>query len=154
MKATIDTFYTAFQNQDAETMVACYHKDIQFEDPAFGVLKGERACDMWRMLITSQKGKDFKVSFSDTAFDGEKGTAHWEAMYTFSKTGRNVHNKINGTFEFKEGKIIKHIDRFSLHSWASQAMGLKGWLLGGTGFFKKKLNAQTNGMLDKFIAKK
>ena len=154
MKATIDTFYAAFQNQDAETMVACYHKDIQFEDPAFGVLKGERACDMWRMLITSQKGKDFNVSFSDTAFDGEKGTAHWEAIYTFSKTGRKVHNKINATMEFKEGKIIKHIDDFNLHSWAKQAMGLKGWLLGGTGFFKKKLNAQTNGMLDKFIAKK
>lgn len=153
MKSTIETFYTAFKNLDPEGMAACYHKDINFEDPAFGVLKGERACNMWRMLLSSQKGKDFKVSFSDIAFDNDKGTAHWEAQYTFSQTGRKVHNKIDAQLLFQDGKIIKHIDSFNLRSWAHQAMGLKGRLLGGTGFFKKKLNAQTNSLLDKFEGK-
>ncbi|MFT4771922.1 MAG: hypothetical protein ACI9D1_001957, partial [Cryomorphaceae bacterium] len=83
----------------------------------------------------------------------QAGSAHWEAKYTFSKTGRKVHNSIDATFEFSDGKIIKHTDDFDLKKWAKQAMGLKGALLGGTGFFKKKLQEQTNGMLAKFESK-
>lgn len=153
MKQLIEEFYTAFKNQDVEAMVACYHKDIVFEDPAFGVLTGDRVCNMWRMLINSQKGKDFKVSFSNITYKEDTGTAHWEAQYTFSQTGRKVHNKIDAHFELKDDKIIKHTDTFNLHAWAKQAMGFKGALLGGTGFFKKKLQAQTNRLLDKFEAK-
>lgn len=150
MKETIEKFYTAFAQTDAETMITCYHKDIHFEDPGFGVLKGEQAGNMWRMLCASQKGKDFKVTFSDITYQDNKGTAHWEAHYHFSKTGRKVHNKIDATFEFKDGKISKHIDTFNLHKWASQALGFKGMLLGGTSFFKKKLLAQTQKALQQF----
>lgn len=47
----IHQFFTAFKNLDAETMVSLYQDDIMFEDPAFGVLKGEEAKAMWRMLV-------------------------------------------------------------------------------------------------------
>ena len=30
---------------------------------------------------------------------------------------------------FADGKIIEHSDAFSLHKWASQALGFTGWLL-------------------------
>lgn len=63
MHKVITTFYQAFTELDAETMVRCYHKNIRFEDPAFGELHGERAKNMWRMLCASQQGKDFQVSF-------------------------------------------------------------------------------------------
>ena len=106
------------------------------------------------MLISSQKGKDFKVSFSNINFNQETATAQWEARYTFSQTGRQVHNKIDAQFEFQDGKISSHLDTFNLRKWASQAMGLKGQLLGGTAFFKKKLNKQTNRMLDRYMAAK
>ena len=150
MKKTIEKFYQAFHQLDAETMAECYHPEVVFEDPAFGVLHGERAKNMWRMLCHSQKGKDFKITFSNIKSDGTTGSANWEAFYKFSQTGRDVHNIITASFEFKDGKIIKHTDHFNLHTWAKQAMGFKGWLLGGTSFFKKKLNAQTNKLLDKF----
>lgn len=146
----INQFYSAFANLDAEAMASCYHKNVVFEDPAFGMLKGEKAGNMWRMLCQSQKGKDFVVTFSEINGTEGKGSAHWEAKYTFSKTGRKVHNKIRAEFEFADGKIIKHTDQFDLKKWAKQAMGFKGALLGGTGFFKKKLQEQTNGMLAKF----
>ena len=77
-------------------------------------------------------------------------TLQWEAKYTFSKTGRKVHNKIHASVEIQNGKIVKHKDSFNLRRWASQALGLKGALLGGTAFFRKKLQSQTNGLLDKF----
>ncbi len=149
MKTIIETFYGAFTNLDADKMTACYHDDIVFEDPAFGVLKGERAKAMWQMLCESQKGKDFKVIVSDIKGNTANGSAHWEAFYTFSKTGRKVHNKIDAQFEFKDGLIIKHTD--NRHNWAKQAMGIKGLMMGGTRYFRNKLKSQTNALLDKFI---
>lgn len=146
MKEIIEKFYTAFANLDAETMASCYHPDIVFYDPGFGELKGTRPGNMWRMLCESQKGKGMKVEFSEVT----DSSAHWEAHYTFSRTGRKVHNIIDAEFEFKDGLIIKHTDYFNLHKWASQALGTSGKLLGWTSFFKRKLHAQTGNLLSKF----
>jgi len=153
MSHTIQSFYQAFADHDAEKMVSYYADNIEFTDPAFGTLKGERAKNMWRMLLESQKRKKFDVVFSNVKEDDTSGSAHWEAKYLFSQTGRSVHNKIDASFVIKDGKIVKHIDQFDTRKWASQSMGIKGWLLGGTSFFQKKLNAQTNKMLDKWESK-
>ncbi|EPR73675.1 hypothetical protein ADIWIN_1312 [Winogradskyella psychrotolerans RS-3] len=152
MENIVEKFYTALKKCDGPTMASCYHKDVVFEDPAFGILKGERAKAMWLMLCESQKGKGFNVEFSDINANDKTGSAHWEAIYNFSKTGRKVHNKIDASFEFKDGLIIKHTDEFNLHKWAKQAMGIKGIFFGGMQFFKNKLQSQTNYLLDKFMA--
>lgn len=146
----IHSFYTAFQNMEAEKMVSLYADHVYFEDPAFGKLHGERARNMWRMLIESQQGKDFRIEFKNVT----EHSAHWEAFYTFTPSGRKVHNVIHAQFEIENGKIVRHIDHFNLHSWAKQALGVKGWVLGGTSFFQRKLELQTNSMLEKFEAKK
>jgi ketosteroid isomerase-like protein len=151
MTSLIETFYKAFSNLDADRMIDCYHKDVEFKDPAFGILKGERAKAMWVMLCESQKGKDFNIEYSNILGSQLQGTAQWDAFYTFSKTGRKVHNRINAEFTFKDRRIIKHHDHFNMIKWAGQAFGLKGYLLGGTPFFKKRLQQQTNALLDKYI---
>jgi hypothetical protein len=46
----IHDFYTSFQRRDAEGMVACYHPQVIFTDPAFGTLNATEAMAMWRML--------------------------------------------------------------------------------------------------------
>lgn len=148
MKEVINTFYTGLSERNAEKMISCYHEDVVFEDPAFGKLTSTNAKKMWHMLCNN--GKDIKIEFSKIEANEQNGSAHWEAWYTFSQTGRSVHNKIDAAFEFKDGKIIKHTDHFNLHKWASQAIGWKGKLLGGTTFFKKKIQQQTNKLLDKF----
>ncbi len=153
MKKLIETFYTAFQELDAETMANCYHEDVVFEDPAFGVLEGKRAGNMWRMLCASQKGKDFKLMYSKVESDAKTGSAIWEAFYTFTKTGRKVHNVVHAQFEFEDGKIKKHIDDFDLYAWSKQAMGFKGVVLGKTLFFKNKVRYNTHNMLNKFESK-
>jgi ketosteroid isomerase-like protein len=150
MNELIEHFYKAFNDLDADVMVDCYHKDIVFEDPAFGVLNGDRAGNMWRMLCETQKEKDFRVTYTNLDSNNDTGSVTWEAFYTFSKTGRKVHNIIRASFEFKDGKIIKHTDNFNLHGWAKQAMGFKGYLIGGTSFFKNKLQNQTNSLLTKY----
>ena len=152
MNSIIENFYQAFDALDSEGMVKCYHSEVKFEDPAFGMLTGEKAKNMWRMLCSSQKGKNFKVEVSGIEYNEvtEVGRAHWEAHYLFSKTGRKVHNIIDAEFKIKDGKIIEHIDRFDLYSWSKQALGLSGYLIGWSGYFKNKLNAQTNALLSKF----
>lgn len=146
----IERFYKSFAEQDAEGMVDCYSDDIIFEDPAFGKLEGIRAKNMWRMLCASQKGQDFKIEASNFMRVEEWGSAHWEARYTFSKTGRRVHNKVDARFLIRDQKIVHHRDAFNLYRWSKQALGITGVLIGWTPFFKKKLQVQTNQMLDKF----
>lgn len=148
MKELIELFYTSFINKDVEQMVNCYHSEIEFEDPAFGKLIGKRAKNMWRMLLSNSK--DLEVNYSNVEIVDGIGKAQWIAKYTFSKTGKQVVNIIDCKFEFKDGLIIKHTDFFDLHKWAKQALGFKGFILGGTTIFKKKLNNQTNQLLDRF----
>ncbi len=73
--------------------------------------------------------------------------------WVVSKTGRKVHNVIRAEMHFEGDKIIKHKDRFNTRLWAKQALGLKGALIGGTSFFKRSLQKQTNALLDKFESK-
>jgi hypothetical protein len=149
----INRFYSAFAESNAEGMVTWYHDDIIFRDPAFGELRGEKAKDMWRMLVRSAKGK-IKIAWSDVAADENSGRANWRAEYVFSGTGRNVVNVISAEFEFRDGKIVRHTDSFDFYKWAKQALGWKGWLLGRTGFFRRKVMQQANARLADFQSKR
>ncbi|MCY7410116.1 MAG: nuclear transport factor 2 family protein [Chitinophagales bacterium] len=149
----IEHFYQSFATGDAEKMVGCYHDQIEFTDPAFGLLKGEAAKNMWRMLLEGAKGK-IKIEFSNVSADNETGSAQWIATYQFSETGRKVVNKITAHFEFKDGKIFRHTDSFDLHKWAKQALGFKGVLLGGTKYFQNKLQQKTSLRLAKYSSRK
>ena len=150
MEQLINTFYTAFAKVDWQTMADCYHADVQFSDEAFVGLKGKEVGAMWRMLI-ERSNSNLIIHFSNVQASAEKGTADWVAEYVFSTTGRKVINHIHAEFEFKDGKIWKHTDSFNLHKWASQAMGLKGQLLGGFGFFRKKVQQTARISLLKFM---
>ena len=150
-KELITEFYSALAELNEERMTACYHPEVTFEDPAFGILQGEDAANMWRMLCRSQKGKDFRVSHSVLNGDEDTVRAHVTADYYFGKNKRKVHNEINASFIFRDGLIIDHRDVFDLYKWARQAMGTTGILIGWTPLFRKKLHRQTRGMLEKFI---
>ncbi len=80
--------------------------------------------------------------------------AHWEARYTFSQTGRKVHNKIDAAFQFRDGKIIKHEDTFDLWRWTRMALGVKGILFGGLPSVQAKIRREANKSLELFINKK
>lgn len=137
----IEEFYAAFASQNADTMTSCYHEDIRFEDPAFGILNGKDASDMWHMLIEKSKG-NLHIEFSEITANTNSGTAKWIATYNFSRTNRKVINIIQAQFEFQDGLIIRHTDYFDIWKWSQQALGLKGLLFGWTGFFQKKIQQQ------------
>ncbi len=149
----IETFYSAFANGDAEGMRSCYHPDVEFEDPAFGILKGKDAADMWEMLIERSNG-NLKIEFFDIKAGKDSGSAKWIATYIFSKTQRNVVNEVTARFQFKDNLIIRHTDHFNFWNWCKQAMGLTGWLLGWTGFMQNKIQATAILSLRKYQEKK
>lgn len=136
----IEKFYQAFQQLDAETMASCYHANIQFSDPVFPELQGAEASDMWRMLASRAQG--FSLTFSDISTDDAHGQAKWVATYLFSQTGRTVVNHIHARFDFRDGKIIRHVDNFDLWRWSQQALGLKGLLLGWTPLVRNAIRKQ------------
>ncbi len=148
--AVIAKFYSSFNAHDSNGMTECYADNIVFEDPAFGVLKGDEAKSMWRMLM---KGTDVKVTFSNVVANEKTGSADWVATYTFGKTGRTVVNKVHAVFEFNDGKIIRHTDTFDFQVWSRQALGVSGLLLGWTSYLKKKVNDQALVRLKQFMEK-
>lgn len=147
----IARFYEAFQRRDAATMAACYHRDVHFSDPVFPDLRGPQAGAMWAMLCA--RGTDLRVEPSGIRADDARGAAHWDARYTFSGSGRKVHNAIDATFEFRDGLIVRHIDRFDFWRWARQALGPTGLLLGWTPFLRGKVRAQAARSLAGWIAR-
>ncbi|MFT4047911.1 MAG: nuclear transport factor 2 family protein [Solimonas sp.] len=139
-KALLETFYRAFRDRDAATMAACYHDDARFSDPVFPELDAAGVRDMWTMLLSG--AQDLRVESGGVEADAAHGRAHWDARYTFPATGRPVLNRVDSTFEFRDGLIVGQRDDFSFHHWAAQALGLTGRLLGGTRFLQRKVQAQ------------
>lgn len=149
-KQLIEQFYTAFQNRDYATMQSCYHAEATFHDPVFRDLDVNQVRAMWQMLLTSVK--DLKVSFDAIQASGNIGSCNWQAWYTFSKTGRPVHNVIQASFEFKDGKIFRHRDSFDLWRWSRQALGTSGLLLGWSPVVQNKIRSNAKSTLQKYIA--
>ncbi len=149
----IRKFYTCFSKLDDEGMKACYHRDISFTDPIFPNLKGKEPGAMWSMLCDAlRKSKDdWKLEFSNVQATDTEGSCRWEAHYTFSLTGRKIHNIIDAKFTFKDDKIIVHNDSFDFYRWARMAFGMTGVMIGWTSFFRKKVQTITQKRLEGFL---
>jgi ketosteroid isomerase-like protein len=146
----ISGFYSAFAAGDHATMARAYADDATFGDPVFPDLDAGQARAMWRMFCTS--GNDVDVSFGDVHADDTRGSAHWEAIYAFPKTGRRVHNKIDASFDLRDGKIVGHRDEFDLYAWTRMALGPVGTLLGWSPIVRNQVRAQAAAQLARFQA--
>jgi uncharacterized protein (TIGR02246 family) len=148
--ALINKFYDAFARRDPDTMASCYAPDATFTDPVFRGLQGEEVTAMWRMLC--ERGKDLEIKYGDVQSDGDTGSARWIADYTFSVTGRKVHNEINASFVFSDGLIAAHVDNFELYRWARQAFGPLGILLGWSRRFKQRTREAARAGLNEYMS--
>jgi len=148
--ALITTFYEAFAERDYASMQACYHENVVFSDPVFGDLEGGRARAMWHMLC--EGGSDLEITFGNIETSPDGATAKWEAKYTLGGSDRRIHNVINATFEFEDGRINRHRDEFDLWKWTRMALGAPGVLLGWSGIVQGKVLDRAARQLDRFIA--
>ena len=152
-QATIERFYTAFERLDSATMQACYAEGARFEDEVFTLVGPVQIGGMWRMLCEATKDKGrahWKLATSHVT----EHSAHWEAHYKFSATGRMVHNRIDAAFTFdSRGRITWHRDRFDFWGWSRQALGTPGLLLGWTPWFRNQVREKAARNLQRFIDK-
>jgi hypothetical protein len=130
-------------------MIAHYDPQVQFSDPVFTSLRGDEVFAMWRML--TGRATDLRIEATGIEADDRSGKAHWDAWYTFSATGRKVLNRIDASFAFRDGKIVRHDDSFDLWRWASMALGLKGKLLGWAPFVQGAIRKQADAGLRAFM---
>jgi len=133
-------------------MNSCYADTVVFSDPVFQNLEGWKAKAMWSMLC--ERAQDFSLEFSGVTADDKTGKAHWEPKYTFSKNGNRIHNFIDASFEFENGKIVKHTDKFDLYRWARMALGTAGIFMGWLPSVQNKVRAEANTGLEMFIKRK
>lgn len=149
---TVERLYAAFTRLDGAAMATCYAPDAAFDDEVFSLRGREQVGAMWAMLCDAAKamGSDvWKLEVSDVT----ERSAHWEATYRFSATGRIVHNIIDAEFEFDAaGLIARQRDRFDFWRWTRQALGAPGLLLGWTPMLRAKVRAQAAKGLARFIA--
>lgn len=148
----ITAFYESFSKRDGGAMAAAYGPNATFSDPVFTDLKGPEVGAMWQMLC--ERGKDLRIEFRDVRAEGDGVRAHWEAWYSFSVTGRPVHNIIEAQFTFKDGLILSHRDEFDFWAWSQQALGPTGLFLGWTPIVRNKVRGQARKGLDIFMQKR
>ena len=147
----IHSYYKAFQDGDYRTMQDAYHGDATFSDPVFGNLNAAEVKAMWKMLVTS--AKDLQITFADVKANDVEGSCRWDARYTFSGTGRKVHNIIKAHFTFQDGKILRHNDDFSFWRWSSMALGGSGLVMGWSPFLLHAVQKKVKGRLRRFMDK-
>ena len=152
---TIARFYAAFARLDGQAMQACYAADVQFDDEVFSLRGRDQVGGMWRMLCDAVKGKpDARAAWKLDVSQVTDRSAHWEAHYLFSATGRKVLNRIDAEFEFDHaGLIVRHRDRFDFWAWSRQALGLPGLLLGWSPLLRRKVRTQAAANLKRFLQK-
>jgi len=146
----IERLYGALGRHDGDAMAACYAPGASFSDPVFPDLHGEEPGAMWRML--TGRADDLEVELVERKADSERGSAHVLAHYTFTQTGRYVHNDIRASFRFADGLIAEQLDSFSFHRWSRQAFGPLGLLLGWTPLLRAGVRRRSRAALDEFIA--
>lgn len=127
----LEKLYTCLNDKDHAGMAACYHPDAVFRDIAFTLRGRKQIHAMWHMISES----DLRASFTIRRVDGRVATVELVDDYTFSATGRRVHNVIRSDFHFVDGLIIEHLDSCSALRWGVQALGpvrgVMSWLVPG-----------------------
>lgn len=149
-REVITRLYQAFAVRDHAAMARCYTPDARFSDPVFTDLQGRQVAAMWRMLC--ERAADLRITFRDVVVSEISGSAHWEAWYTYSATGRPVHNAIDATFVFQGGLIAVHQDSFDLYRWSRQALGVSGLLLGWSPPMQRAIRRRAARSLARFSA--
>src|SRR5690606_3551854 len=113
----VNDFFTAFQQGDWKTMQQAYDDDAVFYDPVFENLNAVETRAMWHMLCSRAKDFSLKVIKIDCDKEpviGKNGEefiyckTDWEALYTFSATGRKIRNKVRSNMKLHNGLILEH----------------------------------------------
>jgi ketosteroid isomerase-like protein len=142
----LQRLFTGLIQHDHQSMADCYHPEGAFAGIAFDLHGKTQIHAMWHMICEG----DIQASFDVVSADHNMGQVSLVDDYTFTSTGRKVHNVIDSHFSFRDGRIIEHRDFCDARAWANMALG------GARGFFAGRLHFlrsyKARKMLEAFIA--
>jgi SnoaL-like domain len=141
----LQQLFNGLNHHDHHKMAACYHLDATFQDIAFDLRGRKQIHAMWHMICDG----DIRATFDVVDADDHSGQVKLVDDYTFSSTGRAVHNIIDSHFRFRSGLIVEHHDHCDPRAWASMALGgISGFFAGRLQFLRSR---KAKEMLEKFI---
>ena len=147
-EALVRQLYACLASGDAEGASQCYHPDVLYSDPRFLRLRGEAAAALWRMRLEPET--QLEVHLVEATGDAEGATARWSARERFR--GRTVATEGRSMFAFRDGRISRHYDHYSLWHWSAAALGLPGAVLGWFGPFRWAVRQRAARALERFSA--
>jgi hypothetical protein len=115
---TVQKVYESIKRGDAAGAAECYCDDAEYRDLAFDLKGKPEIAAMWRLVCS----RGVVVEYRDIRTAGSEVRGHWVFDYRFHGT-HPVHNEMNSTFTFRDGKILVHHDHASRWIWAKQALG-------------------------------
>jgi ketosteroid isomerase-like protein len=147
-EALIRRFYARLAARDAEGALACYHPEVFFSDPLHPRLRGEPARDLWRLRLGDPAFGE--IALEEASADANGALTRWTAHGVVR--GRPVTIRGRSMFAFRDGRIVRHYDHYSLWRWTAQAFGSVGAALGWFGPFRWALRTRAARALERFSA--
>ena len=132
--------------RDAAGVVDCYHPDVFFTDPLYPRLHGAQAAAFWEMVFA--EATDWRFELHDLAADADGGRAEWTARYGLR--GREIETQGRSLFAFRDGRVCRHYDHFSLWRWAGSVLGPAGLAAGWFGPFRWALRQRLARRLERW----
>lgn len=142
----LQRLFSSLNEHNHQSMSFCYHPDAGFRDIAFDLQGRKQIHAMWHMICEGDIRAEFEVVHA------EEASGHVKLIddYTFSATGRRVHNAIDSQFRFRDGLIVEHHDFCDARVWAAMALGGVSGFLAGRFHFLRSYKARE--MLQAFNA--
>jgi len=148
----LQRLFTGLNQHDHEVMAACYHLRATFTDIAFDLRGRKEIHAMWHMICApDDRTSDIRATCNVVHADDLRGQVSLVDDYTFSSTGRRVHNVIDSNLRFEDGMIIQQHDVCDARAWAAMALPGVGGFLAGRFRILRSFKAQQ--MLKNFVNK-
>lgn len=116
-----------------------YHPKAEYMDELFS-LKYREILALWYSCMLPEMKLEVKVKSIEQFKDVV--VTKWTISYTISSINRRITLDEIGRFEFEDGLIIRHTDKYSFHSWCTQALGVAGMLASWSKWLRSKVRNQ------------
>ena len=147
-EALVRRFYACLASGDPDGAAACCHADVFYSDPLFPRVRGPAVRDLWRMRLDTRRA--YTVQLLEASGDDDGAIARWSARE--SVRGRIVETQGRAMFAFRDERISRHYDHFSLWRWSARALGPAGAAFGWFGPLRWALRQRASRALERFSA--
>ncbi|HEX6632714.1 MAG TPA: nuclear transport factor 2 family protein [Usitatibacter sp.] len=147
-ESVVRRLYAALAARGAEEAAACYHPEIFYSEPLHPRLRGDAVRDLWRMRLAP--GEAYEIRLDEASGGADGATARWTVRARVRGRPVEIHGR--SLFAFRDGRISRQYDHYSLWRWSAQALGPAGAAFGWLGPVRWALRTRARRALERFSA--